>query len=220
MIKDTGRFGLGLYATRDFAKGSVLYRASCVLTDRNEVPGIDYDHFCVFDVEHGKFQVYGFDRYMNHSCEPNCVTTDPRYVEGGLVYSMTALADIKAGSQLFEDYFHFEYDEMKIVDCACGAENCQGKINGFRNLPLVEKLRRVSLCEVSLIEKWVKDDPTVKVIEAPPERRAEFPRVSGLRQTLTTAELRAESERSRSPEAPTRLFRLGNKFRWAGVPSN
>ena len=215
-IRETGAFGLGLFATKPFKKGTIIYESSCLLTERNEVPDIDYEHFCVYDVERGKYQVYGFDRYMNHSCEPTCVTTDPTYVDGSLKYKMVMLRDIEPGEQLFEDYFNFEYDEMKIVDCRCGASSCRKTINGFKNLPLTEKLRRVNLCEASLIEQWAKDDPNVRLAELPSERRQEFTGASGFfRQEFSEHDLSAESGRRPTAEEPTLLFKVNGRYVWS-----
>ena len=216
-IQDTGRYGLGLFATRDFSKGEIIYCGKCELTEKDFASDINYGHFCVFDVHHGKYQVFGFDRYMNHSCDPCCVAIDSEVIDGEIHYKMMALKDINKGDQLFEDYFHFEFDEAKIIDCQCGAPNCLKTINGFKNLSLAEKLKRVSLCEASLIEKWLADDNTVK-LAAPSNSASDNFSDSDLdivgRQRINQNALENEVNRERSAQDPTLLRKVKNKYMW------
>ncbi len=58
-------------------------------------------------------------RYINHSCDPNCITELTRRT----IWIM-ALRDIHAGEELT---FNYRYDTKKHR-CHCGASNCCGYI--------------------------------------------------------------------------------------------
>jgi len=73
-------------------------------------------------------QVYGFDGFMNHSCDPTTW-----YVSDSL---MTARRDIQPGEEITFDYgtsqtYHWPSSIPEIgerVKCFCGADNCRGII--------------------------------------------------------------------------------------------
>ena len=61
-------------------------------------------------------------RYINHSCEPNCVSD---ILEGQIW--IVALRDIQAGEELSYDY-GYELDGYEQRPCHCGATHCCGYI--------------------------------------------------------------------------------------------
>jgi histone-lysine N-methyltransferase MLL3 len=70
----------------------------------------------------------GLARYINHSCNPNCVAETVE-VERDLRIIIFANRRISRGEELAYDYkFEVEDDEHKIP-CACGAPNCQQWMN-------------------------------------------------------------------------------------------
>ena len=58
--------------------------------------------------------------YLNHSCAPNCHFQGRWFV---------ALENIAAGEPLTFDYVDTEPMIAEPFDCACGAENCRGRID-------------------------------------------------------------------------------------------
>ncbi|XP_055551552.1 nuclear receptor binding SET domain protein isoform X2 [Wyeomyia smithii] len=65
-------------------------------------------------------------RFINHSCEPNCVTMLWN-VNGAQSVGLFALTDVKSGEELTFNYnFESTGDEKKI--CHCGASKCSGFI--------------------------------------------------------------------------------------------
>ena len=58
-------------------------------------------------------------RYLNHSCDPNCITALTRRT-----IWIIALRDIHAGEELT---FNYRYDTKKHR-CHCGASHCCGYI--------------------------------------------------------------------------------------------
>lgn len=65
-------------------------------------------------------------KYINHSCEPNCETTDS---DGKIC--IVAIKDIKPGEEITYDYcFEFDDDaEYKRHVCKCGTKSCSGYIS-------------------------------------------------------------------------------------------
>lgn len=60
--------------------------------------------------------------HLNHSCDPNVV------IEGQITFK--AWRDIAVGEELTFDYATGDHDDWEM-DCACGSENCRGKITGY-----------------------------------------------------------------------------------------
>src|SRR5215831_19476848 len=67
-------------------------------------------------------------RWVNHSCEPNCETTE----EGGRIF-IDALRDISVGEELTYDY-NIDAGEAITPEvksrwpCRCGGTNCRGTV--------------------------------------------------------------------------------------------
>jgi len=59
---------------------------------------------------------------INHSCDPNCGITGTSSVQ--------ALRDIEIGEELTFDYAMTDSSEYDEFICACGKNNCRGKITG------------------------------------------------------------------------------------------
>src|SRR5678816_2536537 len=65
-------------------------------------------------------------RYINHSCEPNCIAS----IDDGRV-TIWSLRDIPAGEELSYDYWYTtdpEYsmeDRRRIYPCHCGTRSCR-----------------------------------------------------------------------------------------------
>ena len=72
-------------------------------------------------------------RYINHSCEPNCVLQTT-----GRAIWVVALRDIEAGEELTHRY-NYEYDPARYTEfpCYCGAHNCVGYIVDARYWDLI-----------------------------------------------------------------------------------
>lgn len=86
-----------------------------------------------------------FDDLVNHSCSPNCAVHF-----NGLNIALVALTNIKPGEEITFNYNTTEWDLIQqsqvfgqpcSLTCRCGNTNCQGEINGFKYLPLQEKIR-------------------------------------------------------------------------------
>ena len=77
-------------------------------------------------------------RYINHSCEPNCVVET---VQGHIW--IDALRTIKKGEELFFSY-NYDLEESKNYPCACRARRCPGFILDKYYIPELKKLNKKS----------------------------------------------------------------------------
>lgn len=75
----------------------------------------------------------GFARYINHSCEPNCVAT---IISGSHPYEelkrvlIISQREIEPSEEITYDYqFPLELDSDKRIPCTCGAKLCRGFMN-------------------------------------------------------------------------------------------
>ena len=137
-IRDSPIQGKGAFATRSLRRGTRLIEYAGERIDHREADRryddaamarhhtylFTIDRFTVVDAAVGG----NASRYINHSCEPNCVAV----IEGGRVI-IAAGRDIVAGEELTYDYSYRreggEEDEPSgRYACRCGARRCRGTI--------------------------------------------------------------------------------------------
>jgi Protein kinase domain/SET domain len=75
----------------------------------------------------------GVARYINHSCEPNCVVERWK-VRGNLRASVMATQDIPAGTELSFDYQWERKRGRAPTKCHCGAPACRGTLEVPRSM--------------------------------------------------------------------------------------
>jgi len=63
-------------------------------------------------------------RFINHSCEPNCIT-EKWYVLGETCVGIFAIRDIMENEELTFDY-KFDSFNTSLTKCLCGAPTCKG----------------------------------------------------------------------------------------------
>ena len=66
-------------------------------------------------------------RYINHSCDPNCMT-EPVEVDGDMHIIIFAARRVSRGEELCYDY-KFDFEDDNRIPCSCGAENCRKWMN-------------------------------------------------------------------------------------------
>jgi histone-lysine N-methyltransferase NSD2 len=66
-----------------------------------------------------------FSRFMNHSCDPNCIT-QKWTVNGDTRVGLFTLRDVEPGTELTFNY-QLECVGTTKKKCLCGAKNCSGK---------------------------------------------------------------------------------------------
>lgn len=72
--------------------------------------------------------VANLSRFINHSCEPNCVLQQIN-VNGRMRCGIFAIRDIAAGEFLSYDY-HFDTRHGDRFICCCGSDKCRGTMKG------------------------------------------------------------------------------------------
>jgi hypothetical protein len=137
--------GWGLYTTVDRQEGEHIIDFQGVLVPLKEATPhalqIDRDLFLQTAADPNNLM---YDDYINHSCDPNCITVFKNHQ-----VSLVARRAIAAGQELTFNYNSTEWDLMEqerymrqpcIFRCACGAAACAGTIMGFRFLTIEQKI--------------------------------------------------------------------------------
>jgi len=129
--------GLGLYAARDLEKGQMIieYIGQVIRSELTDLREKRYESqnrgIYMFRLDDERVVDAtlsgGVARYINHSCDPNCVTETVELADWHII--IFANRRINRGEELSYDYkFDFE-DESSKIPCACGAKNCRKWMN-------------------------------------------------------------------------------------------
>ena len=145
--------GRGIFAQKNFRKGSILFQVTGTFTYCYEDGDLD---------EKTRANTYRFDEerylnpagtigdFLNHSCEPNA-----RVVKTGNKLWVKALAPVLKGSEVTIDYSTIiANDDTWTLRCECGNGKCRKLIGKFKNLP--KKLRDRYLLKGMVPEYVVK----------------------------------------------------------------
>jgi len=130
--------GLGLYAARDLEKHTMVieYIGEVIRSELSELREKQYEAknrgIYMFRLDEDRVVDAtlsgGLARYINHSCNPNCVT-EIVDVDRECRIIIFAKRKITRGEELSYDYkFDIEDDSHKI-SCMCGAPNCRKWMN-------------------------------------------------------------------------------------------
>ncbi len=142
-VKGSQIQGWGLYADHPFQKGDIVaeYVGEYIVNPMADKREKKYEENRIQDYQfkvsanrvidatkHG-----GFARYINHSCDPNCMAKiidgDPpnQHLKRVVV---TSQRTIEAGEEITYDYqFPIELDLDARLPCSCGAKSCRGFMN-------------------------------------------------------------------------------------------
>lgn len=161
-------WGLGLFATRPFLAGDVIYEADLLtvhqgiddLVAQTIVDGevasvmVTTAHMVVFE-DSLWLDVPGC--FANHSCEPNTMSIfrDPSGSGHASSYQQVAIVDIRSGDQITCDYTRFDWgDDGLAFDCHCGETGCYGLIDGFGGLPRVIQEQTAGTISMEALRRW------------------------------------------------------------------
>lgn len=121
--------GLGVFAARPIPAGTVIWVEDAF--DKR----VPVEHFRTLPaylretVYHNAYIPFGqtyyllvWDgaKYLNHSCEPNCLSLSPK-VE-------VAVRNIAPGEQLSNHYSFFGLEPWESFECHCNTKSCQGEV--------------------------------------------------------------------------------------------
>lgn len=149
-VKDTGKYGLGLFAIENIKKGEVVadssdgrvYEAEKCGELSKEVA----DHAMQF--EEGKWiDAKGNGRYINYSCEPNCGIKNK--------FKFVAIRDISKDEEITFDYEMTEDSDWKM-ECKCGSQSCRKIIGAHKNMPELVKEKYKGCISDWLVKKYEK----------------------------------------------------------------
>jgi len=149
-IRKTGRYGKGGFAVKKIRAGEVISSFAVGETikgqkELNKKNKDVRDHMIQcgkMEWRHSRAQA----RYFAHSCAPNAGIQNR--------FDIVAMRDILPGEEITWDYRMTEDSPWDIAACRCGAEECDGRIRGFKYLP--EKKRKAYRGFISewLVEKY------------------------------------------------------------------
>merc|ERR1719414_2187879 len=129
--------GLGLYAARDLEKHQMIieYIGEVIRSDLTDVREKKYEAqnrgIYMFRLDDDRVldatMCGGMARYINHSCDPNCVTETVE-VDRDVHIIIFANRRINRGEELSYDY-KFDFEDDNRIPCNCGASNCRKWMN-------------------------------------------------------------------------------------------
>lgn len=118
--------GVGIFAGIDIPKGTLVYVRDVLEIELSpmrfaslEEPLRSVAEKYSFIDAHG-YYILSWDtaKYVNHSCEPNTIST-------GYGFEI-AIRDISAGEEITDEYGLFNLQQD--IKCLCGSDNCRGVI--------------------------------------------------------------------------------------------
>jgi len=158
-VRDAGRKGRGVFATRPFARGETIFAAfEGPVVDRaglDRLTAWEREHLSEFGV--GLWRVLPEPRcYLNHACDPNAMGTERDAV--------VALRTIAAAEEITIDYRLNAYDDgtgVWVMDCACDpARGSHPVIGEFFSLPPETQRRYLAWAPRFIRELYAERHPT------------------------------------------------------------
>lgn len=127
-IKNTKKYGRGVFATQAIKKGSLIASFDGPFFD-NDFDGWTQD-LLNHAIQCGPAlwrDSKGIARYLNHSCEPNCG------IKGK--FKIVTMRDVQKGEQLTWDYEMTEKSKWWKMRCCCGSKHCRKLIGNYSRMP-------------------------------------------------------------------------------------
>lgn len=137
-LKTKNGKGKCIYAKRNFNAGDFV-----LIFQGDELKNIMGRHTLQIG-SHEHLLIYEPQRYVNHSCNPNCG------IKGRTI--LVAMRSIKKGEEITFDYAMTE-ERCFGWQCLCGSKNCRGKIAGFKGLPEDFKKKYTGFISDYLLQK-------------------------------------------------------------------
>ena len=150
-VFDAGLKGRGLMVQEPVKKGEFIIEYVGVAVKRQYLDGLfaRYKHERMLYIMALDGDIYldarhrgGIARYINHSCEPNCVVHRWR-VRGIIRACVFALRDIREGEELSFDYQWDRKRGRAVTKCYCGSEKCRGTLEIPKDFEEVEELEEL-----------------------------------------------------------------------------
>lgn len=151
-VFSAGKKGKGLKVMEDCVKGDLIAEYVGRAINKNFLPRLfrRYAHERKLYIMALDNNIYidarkrgGVARYINHSCEPNCVVERWK-VRGILRAAIVARKDIPSGTELSFDYQWERKRGRAPTKCHCGAPTCRGTLEVPRSMEEVALERELS----------------------------------------------------------------------------
>jgi uncharacterized protein len=125
IVRSSSLHGAGVYTTTPIKKRTRILEYTGPRMSREESEGMyaDSEVTYLFTMEDEKTIIDGFGMaaFVNHSCDPNCVSDQ---IDGRIW--IIALRDIAANEELTYDYCLWDAEPGEEAPCYCGAKKCRG----------------------------------------------------------------------------------------------
>lgn len=131
-IRDTGRYGRGVFAARDIRAGEVIHVfGGETLSARDLVARINAGAENIDDPLQIGVRTYldldELSRTFNHSCEPNAALRKRS--------ELFAIRNIPKGDEITYDYSLTIAPTRWRMKCQCGAKTCRGMVGDVLSIP-------------------------------------------------------------------------------------
>ena len=150
-VFDAGLKGRGLMVQEPVRKNEFIIEYVGVAVKRQYLDGLfaRYKHERMLYIMALDGDIYldarhrgGIARYINHSCEPNCVVH--RWKVRGIIRACVfALRDISTGEELSFDYQWDRKRGRAVTKCYCGSEKCRGTLEIPKDFEEVEEMEEL-----------------------------------------------------------------------------
>jgi SET domain-containing protein len=124
IIRPSAIHATGCFATTPIRKGARVAEYTGTRLSKEEADALYQDSTItyLFGLGDGSIVIDGQGpaRYINHSCDPNCESSEVR----GRIW-IKAIKSISAGEELTYDYCLYDGGEDEAL-CNCGATKCRG----------------------------------------------------------------------------------------------
>ena len=124
IIRSSGIHAAGCYTTTAIRKGTRVaeYTGARLSKSEADIRYMESPVTYLFGLGNGSMVIdgYGLAMFINHSCEPNCETSE----EDGRVW-ITAIRNIATDEEITYDYCLYDGGDDEAL-CNCGTRHCRG----------------------------------------------------------------------------------------------
>jgi SET domain-containing protein len=141
IVRSSALHGAGVYTTAPIKKKTRILEYTGPRMSREESQGMYADtevtYLFTMDDEKTIIDGFGMAAFVNHSCDPNCVSDQ---IDGRIW--IIALRDIGANEELTYDYCLWDAEPGEEAPCYCGARQCRGTMYSEEEIVRQKRLLR------------------------------------------------------------------------------
>lgn len=141
IVRSSSLHGAGVYTTAPIKKRTRILEYTGPRMSREESEGMyaDSEVTYLFTMEDEKTIIDGFGMaaFVNHSCDPNCVSDQ---IDGRIW--IIALRDVAANEELTYDYCLWDAEPGEEAPCYCGTKNCRGTMYSEEEIARQKRILR------------------------------------------------------------------------------